>query len=958
MHDTQESSLLPSGTVTFLFTDIEGSTKLWEQHPEAMGRALAQHDRVLGEAIESRGGFLVKTTGDGVHAVFRSAVEAAAAVRQIQEQLQALTWGPTGPLRVRAALYTGEAELREGDYYGQAVNRAARLMSIAAGGQILISDSTAAMVRDRLPGEATLSDLGEHRLRSLDRVERVYQLLYPGLQSDFPPLASSRSNPNNLPIQLTSFIGRDKETARLAQLLVPDPNQGDEHKDSRQPRLITLTGPGGTGKTRLSLHVAAGVIEHFPDGVWLVELAPVTDPNVVTQTIAAPLGIFEQTGRPLVDMLVDYLHAKKALLILDNCEHLIDECAQLAETLLRACPELRILASSREALGIAGEQAVRIRSMALPTTHDGLSVEQLAGYEAISLFTARAQAVNGDFALSSENAPYVLQICQRLDGIPLAIELAAARVRVLSPDQIATRLDDRFRLLTGGSRTALPRQRTLQALIDWSYDLLSEMECILLRRLSVFSGGWTLEAAELVTGTEPLEPYDVLDLMEQLVNKSLVAADESESTIRYRMLETVRQYAQERLAESGEATDARNRHLAYFVDQNLHAWQALLELRPTELVIRLGIEGDNIRAARAWALEHDLGAALSLAAYRSSRLNQYLPAVEALRFIETVLEKAETSVDYVGTEAPSENRSVLAAAYVSASVVSYAIGRNIQTLEYALIGAELARDIDDRQVLGWALGLASAASRTLGDLEPAIQMRDESLALAQETGNRWMEAISLVLGLAIPVTAEEVDQLWSDWEAGMALFRNGDELWGQGLGHYIASFTLMHMGEMEEAKRHAILSLEMWTAIGDKHFANAPRGMLAEMARMSGELDEAEEFYEQAAPIWRDLGNYGAVARCLECLAFIIRARVDSGPEGGGDAESQATRLGYAVTLLGAAGTIREGYNAPMTAVEKPEYEKEKTAITKLVGELAYEDYWRDGRTLNIDQIIARVASD
>ena len=958
MDDTQEYSLQPSGTVTFLFTDIEGSTKLWEQHPQAMAAALAQHDRVLREAIEFNSGFLVKTTGDGVHAVFHSAVEGAAAILHIQEQLLAMTWGPTGPLRVRAALYSGEAELREGDYYGQAVNRAARLMSIASGGQILISASTASMLRDQLPDEATLADLGEHRLRSLDRVERVYQLMHPDLQSDFPPLASSRSIPNNLPTQLTSFIGRERETAQLTQLLAPDPNQGDEHKDSRQPRLITLTGPGGTGKSRLSLHAAAGVIEHFPDGVWLVELAPVTDPNIVIQTVAAPLGIHEQAGRPIFDMLVDYLRAKKILLILDNCEHLIDECARLADTLLRASPELRILASSREALGIAGEQAMRIRSMALPMSQNGLSIEELAAYEAINLFVARAQAVNGDFSLSPENAPYVLQICQRLDGIPLAIELAAARVRVLSPGQIATRLDDRFRLLTGGSRTALPRQRTLQALVDWSYDLLSDSECVLLRRLSVFSGGWTLDAAELVAGTEPLEPYDILDLMEQLVNKSLVAANESESTTRYRMLETIRQYAQERLAESGGAVAARDRHLAYYVDQNLRAWLALLELRPTELVRQLGIEGDNIRAARAWALESDLGAALSLAAYRSPRLNQYLPAAEALRFIETVLEKAESCADYAGTEVPSENRSLLAAAYVSASTVSYAIGRNVQTLDYALIGAELARDIDDRQVLCWALGLASPASRTLGDLKQAIEMRNESLLLAKETGNRWIEAISLVTAIAIPDTPEEVDQRWSEWGSGMDLFRNGDELWGQALGHYIASFTFTYMGEMEQAKRHASLSLELWTEVGDNHFANAPRGMLAEIARMSGELDEAEEFYEQAAPIWRDIGNYGAVARSLECLALIIRARVVSGPESAGDADNHATRLGYAVTLLGAAGAIRESYDAPMTAAEKPEYENEKTAIAKLVGEPAFEEYWQDGRNLNMDQIIALVVSD
>jgi predicted ATPase len=462
-------------------------------------------------------------------------------------------------------LHTGQAEWREGDYYGSAVNRADRIMSVTSGGLILLSAVTAELVGDLLPEGTKLRNLGQHRLRSLDRPERIYQLVHPDLPADFPPLKSSVTIPNNLPAQMTSFIGRGEELEQVKRLLISGESMEDGTTDINSHRLITLTGPGGTGKTRLSLQVAGDLLNHFPDGVWLVELAQVAEPGLVAQAVAAALGLQEQPGRPLIAMLADSLRRKKLLLILDNCEHVIDTSAQVASVLLPSCPALTILASSREALGIAGERAYRVRSLPLPSDGTDLSIQELADFAAIRLFVNRAKAVKTEFALTPENAPAVLQICQRLDGIPLAIELAAARARVLSPQQIANRSDDRFRLLTGGSRTALPRQRTLQALIDWSYDLLSEPECSLLRRLSVFSGGWTLDAAEVITGTEPIEAYEVLDLLEQLVNKSLVVAEETDWGLRYRLLETVRQYAQEKLAAKYEASAVRDRHLAYFV---------------------------------------------------------------------------------------------------------------------------------------------------------------------------------------------------------------------------------------------------------------------------------------------------------------------------------------------------------------------------------------------------------
>jgi class 3 adenylate cyclase len=522
----ESTTALPTGTITFLFTDIEGSTRLWEQHPEAMEAALTRHDALAAAVIQQHEGYLVKHRGEGdsLFAVFARAADAVAAAVALQQSLGAEAWPADAAPRVRMALHTGDAALRDGDYFGAAVNRCARLRAVAHGGQLLLSSATQELVRDSLPEEVSLRDLGEHRLRDLARPERVFQLLHTDLPADFPPLASLNTLPNNLPQQVTSFIGREKEMAEVKRLLgravgsQPSAVSGGavscqpsavsedspDVTDSQQltadgTRLLTLTGSGGTGKTRVSLQVAADMLEGEGDGVWLVELAPLADPGLVPQAVATALGIREEPGKPLSQTLVDFLKPKHLLLLLDNCEHLLSACAELAEQILRNCPGVQILATSREGLNIPGETTYRLPSLSLPDPRQlAPTAESLSQYEAVRLFIDRATAAVPSFAVTNQNAPAVAQLCVRLDGIPLAIELAAARVKAMSVEQINARIADMFRLLTGGSRTALPRQQTLRAAIDWSYDLLSEKEKILLRRLSVFAGGWTLEAAEQV----------------------------------------------------------------------------------------------------------------------------------------------------------------------------------------------------------------------------------------------------------------------------------------------------------------------------------------------------------------------------------------------------------------------------------------------------------------------------
>jgi len=477
----------PTGTVTFLFTDIEGSTRLLHQLGHRYADVLEQHHQILRAALETHNGYEVDTQGDAFFVTFASAIDAIEAAVIMQRSLNARSWPAGGVMRVRMGLHTGEPTLTEGGYVGMDVHRGARIMASGHGGQVVLSHTTRTLAEEHLPPGVTLRELGEHRLKDLQQPAPLYQLVIEGLPNDFPPLKTLSTRPHNLPVQLTSFIGRETNIVEVKQLLA-------------KTRLLTLTGSGGCGKTRLSLQVGAEVLDDYADGVWLVELAPVADPNLVLQTVASALGLREQAARPLLETVIDYLKPKTLLLLLDNCEHLLEASAQLADALLKACPALKILASSREGLGIAGEQTYRPPSFARPSPANAarLTVEELTQYEAVRLFIDRALLSNPRFAVTNQNAPAVAEICDRLDGIPLAIELAAARVKAMSVEQISTRLTDRFRLLTGGSRTALPRQQTLRALIDWSYDLLSDKEKLLLARLSVFAGGWTLEAAEKV----------------------------------------------------------------------------------------------------------------------------------------------------------------------------------------------------------------------------------------------------------------------------------------------------------------------------------------------------------------------------------------------------------------------------------------------------------------------------
>jgi predicted ATPase/class 3 adenylate cyclase len=578
---------LPNGTITFAFTDIEGSTQRWDRDRAAMEAAVRRHDALMREAIAAHNGYVFKTVGDAFCAAFPRPEDAVGAMLDAQRALGAEDFSAIDGLRVRAAIHTGTADERDRDYFGPPVNRVARLLGIAHGGQVLVSGVTSDLVQGSLPPQASLRDLGEHRLKDLSRPEYVYQLLGPGLIADFPPLRSLDALPNNLPHVATSFIGRENDVGEITALLA-------------KHHLVTLVGSGGVGKTRTSLQVAANLLDGSGDGVWFIELAPLAVGDLIPGTVASAMGMTLPTDGDSTQHLVRALHNKRALLVFDNCEHLVEASARVVAAIVRGCPQVTILASSRQGLGIAGEATYRMPPMTTPRGPEGasLSAADASRYTAIALFTERASASDNRFTLTDENAPMVADICTRLDGIALAIELAAARVKILSPRQLSDRLNERFRVLTGGSRDALPRQQTLRALIDWSHDLLEDRERTVFRRLGIFVDGFTLEGAAAVASSEDIDELDIFELVASLADKSLVLAEPNGDALRYRLLESTRAYALEKLRDAGERDVIAGRHLRYLRDWLVEiADRVEATLRTADRHVALKTELEGVRFA-------------------------------------------------------------------------------------------------------------------------------------------------------------------------------------------------------------------------------------------------------------------------------------------------------------------------------------------------------------------------
>jgi predicted ATPase/class 3 adenylate cyclase len=753
---------------TFLFTDIEGSTRLWEQSQDAMREALAEHDRIVGRVIAEHRGRVFKTVGDAFCAVFDAVDDAARAAIALQQALARAAWPTAAPLRVRVAIHRGPAEERAGDFFGPSVNRVARVLATAHGGQIVLSQSARDRIADALPDGATLIDLSSHRLKDLGQPEHIWQLGHPDLEAEFPRLRSLQAYANNIPVQVSSFIGRVAEMETVKSMV-------------RAHRLVTVTGSGGCGKTRLALQVATELIESYADGVWLVELAALSDQSLTVLQTATALGLREGPDGGVEQTLADYVRDKTILIILDNCEHVIDECARLVERLLAGSPNLTVLCTSREPLDIPGERSWRIPSLPRPKLGIGESIDNpasaLLAYDSVRLFVERAKETVPAFEFADSSACDVAAICRRLDGIPLAIELAAASVRTLSAKQISDRLDDRFRLLTGGKRTAPDRQKTLRGTLDWSYDLLSGSEQTLLTRVAVFSGGWTVEAAEEICSGDGIDRRDVLDLLGRLVSKSLILAHSSDDAVRYGMLESIREYAAAKLADlpPDQVGSLRDRHVDWFAR---YAKQVASDLRSGDIarnLDRLATDSDNVVIALDWCSRNpslgqeglDLTASLSIYWYSRGQ------ASEGLRLTDIALSHPHArepnairagAYHAAGNLASAKGDFRLARSFYEQSLtirraVNDSAGiasllNNIGTLEtrqgrykeaerYLTEALELSRAQDNRFLVANACNNLGNCVKAGGDFEAAKTYYLECLRISREILHESMEATSL-----------------------------------------------------------------------------------------------------------------------------------------------------------------------------------------------------------------------
>lgn len=949
------------GTYTFLFTDIEGSTALWQDHPEQMKSALARHDAIVRETIEGAGGQVFKTVGDAFCAAFASAPDAVTAMARVQLGLWGEQWPPETPIRVRTALHTGSVECRDGDFFGQPLNRVARLLSIAHGGQGLVAQSTFELSRDSLPDGVSLREMGTHRLKDLGRPEIVYQVVHPDLPSEFPPLRSldNLSKKHNLPQQVTSFVGRAKELAEVKEHLA-------------KTRVVTLTGAGGSGKTRLSLQVAADQLEDFSDGVWLVEFAPITDPALVAQTVASALDLKEEPAKPLQTTLVDYLKSKKLLLLFDNCEHQLDACAKLAEAVIRSSAGVKILASSREALGLPGEQTYRIPSLSTPDPRADSTPESLSQYEAVTLFIERAVGHESSFQVTNENAPALASICSRLDGIPLAIELAAARIRSLSLNDIDERLDHRFSLLTGGSRTSLPRQQTLRSLIDWSYDLLTQVEQAQLRRLSVFSGGWTLEAAERVCAGGEIEPSEVLDLLTSLVSKSLVLFEQGTSPPRYRMLETIRQYAVDRQGEQQDGDNLRDLHLKFYGDLIEESRQHLVGPEQGIWLDRLETEHDNVRSALRWASRGSGGVArgINLASHLATFwwVRGYFS--EGRDLLTGLLERADAGIDpgvltsarraaatlafgqgdydsarLLLTECQTilrsnGDRAGLASALSGLGVVETEQGNYDVAEEILNEAVAIAREVGHHLTLALALNNRGVLARDRGDLDLAYANHHESLALRREAGNGSAVAFSLLNLGQVALGRGDLQSAKSLFAESLATRREINDRRGIGRSLRMLGLAEHFMGNSSAARAHLEAALEIAQEVGDRWGIGACLNTFGRIALAEGDLIQGRRCLLDSLAQQHESGQVMDVAETLEAVAQLLAL------EGSIDAAK----------VWGVASHYREERGTKRTPFEASRHEESVKAFRTTVHDNeAFQQAWDEGRSLSLDQAVEYV---
>ena len=888
-------SSLPTGTVTFVFTDIEGSTERWERDRDAMQEALHRHDTILRSAITTHGGVVFKTFGDAFCAAFRRPDDAVVCALDAQRALTREDFSRVGGLRVRMALHSGSAEERDGDYYGPTLNRVARILAIGHGGQILLSATTAQFERQTLVSSAELRDLGEHHLKDLAQPERVFQLVAADLPSEFPPLRSLSSLPQNLPTHLASFVGRDEEIHEISDLLV-------EH------RVVTIVGAGGVGKTRTSLEVAARALGAYDDGVWLVELAPLRDASLIAATVARTLNLRLTTDEDQAHALASAIGQLELLLVLDNCEHVVSGAVAVASAIVQHCPRVTILATSRQPLDIEGEMTYRLPSLPLAS--------------AMELFEVRAKAADRRFALNAKTEPIVADICERLDGIALAIELAAARVSVLTPDQLQRRLDERFSLLTSGRRDALPRQQTMRAVIDWSYDLLTDEERALLRRSSIFSGGWTLEAIESVCDAGSL------DTLSSLVEKSLVIAERTYDETRYRLQESTRAYAFEKLHDAAETEEYAARHARWACEfaqradarsytAPLHEWRPPVQ-RETE----------NVRAALSWALDEEgdpqLGARIVAAL---ELLWATVPLKERAHWTDMALEHIDQR----------ENPEIAATLCIIRATSCEAGKERAATARRAI---DLLSVRGTHALLGRAYAILGDAYNQMGRYDDALAANDRAREILRAAGfsTLWPYAQALGERGLILGNLGRLDEGVAAFEQALAINEGHGDVQRCAIVRADYAEFQCARGQFDHAVE---LAQSVLDAYPDQNFHRIQvhvRINLAAYHLLLGHVEQAESLVRSALPLAKRFGIAPNVAVAIAHIATAAALR--------GEFVRAATLRGYSDRWYADRECARE-------STEVKTYALLMTALQASLSEEDLEAYAREGAALTEDEAIS-----
>ena len=954
---------LPMGTITLLFTDIEGSTRLLQHVGERYASLLEACRSLLRAAFLQFHGHEVDTQGDAFFVAFARATDAVAAAVAGQRAIFTYAWPEGVMVRVRMGLHTGEPQRSAEGYVGLDVHHAARIMSAGHGGQVLLSQTTRDLVEHALPEGVSLRDVGAHRLKDLQHPSQLFQLAIAGLPADFPLLKTLDSSPNNLPLQPTPFIGREREVDAVGQLLLRE----DVH-------LVTLTGPGGVGKTRLALQVAAEVSEHFTDGTWFVSLAPISDPDLVIPTITQTLGLREARDHSPLEHLKGSLHEKKTLLLLDNFEQVVS-AAMLIADLLTICPRLKVLVTSREGLHVRAEREFPVPALALPDAKRLPDLMALSQYEAVALFIERAQAVKPDFQVTNANAPAVAEICVRLDGLPLAIELAAARIKLFPPQALLIRLGQRLPLLTRSARDVPARQQTLRKTIQWSYDLLTAQEQSLFRRLSIFAGGCSWQAVEAVSVAFGDETSLVLDAVASLIDKNLLQQTVQEGEeIRITMLETIREYGLEALSSSGEMETTRQAHAAYYYTLAEEAAPQLKGPQQAEWLERLGREHDNLRATMEWSLEPEqAGPRLEMAFQLGEALEDFWGVrgfySEGRTFLEQALARSEgvatsvraralrTVADFTAAQGDFDRVKALwqeslvlyrelgdtrgvASCLQGLSWIAQRKGNNIAAgrslLEESLA---LYREVGDKEAIAWLLENLADVASTQGDYSTGCALFEESLALFRELGNKRGIAVCLSQSsLWLAFSRGDQVTIHARLEESLTLYRELGDKNGMAFYCWISGWVALSQGDTVTA--HALIeqSLALFREMGDRWHAIWPIASLGRIKARQGDFVAAHALHEGSLATARAFNDYWLCAFCLEGLASDVSAQGE---------EAEAARL------WGVAETLRESCGIPLTPVERADYEPAVAAARTHLGEQAFAAAWAEGRSMTLDQVLA-----